>query len=187
MSHSWIRPTVLAGVLTAAIPQGATEDQPQALATCRSEQDDARRLACYDREVEKLPRQPAAGDASTGATPSAATPSAATPSAAVPAAAAQTPEERFGYRGELAREERDREQQEIRGLEKLVATVTGISTRGDNTLVITLDNGQVWAQNRPDSFFRLKVGEQVSIEPASLKSFLLIGSSKRTARVTRLR
>ena len=182
MSHSWIRPTVLAGVLAAAIPPGAAEDLPAALATCRAEQDDARRLACYDREVEKLPRQPATGAASMGTAPSV-----AAPTSTAPVADTQTPEERFGYRGELAREERDREQQEIRGLEKLVATVTRISTRGDGTLVITLDNGQVWAQNRPDSFFRLKVGEQISIEPAVLGSFLLIGSSKRTARVTRLR
>ncbi len=53
--------------------------------------------------------------------------------------------------------------------------------------MITLDNGQVWAQNRPDRFFRVKVGETVKIEPAALGSFMMINSSKRTSRVSRVK
>lgn len=187
MSHQWIRLSVLTGILSAAVLPGAAQDLPSALATCRAEKDDARRLACYDRETEKLPQQPATGTASTDTASAGAAPAVAATPAATPVAAAKSPEERFGYRGEVARAEQDRKKEEIRGLDKLVSTVTGISTRGDGTLVIKLENGQVWAQNRPDSFFRLKVGEQISIEPALLGSYLLISPSKRTARVTRLR
>lgn len=178
MNHKWIRLLLLAGILSAAIPLASAQDLSAALASCRAEKDDALRLACYDREVAKL-GQPA----SVTAAPAAAAPAAAAPQAAAP----KSPEEQFGYRGAIAREERDRDVQETRALSELVATVTGISTRGDGTLVMTLDNGQVWAQNRPDAFFRIKVGEQVKIEPATLGSYLLISPAKRTARVTRLK
>ncbi|MEK7415968.1 MAG: hypothetical protein AAB263_21910, partial [Planctomycetota bacterium] len=147
-----------------------TAKDSSAFSACRAEKDDAQRLACYDREADRLAQQQ--------------------PATAVPppaAGTAQTPEERFGYRGVLAREEYDRDKQETRRLEELVATVTEISARPDGALVMTLDNGQVWRQNRPDSFFHLKVGEQVKIEPAALGSFLLSGSSKRSTRVTRVR
>ena len=169
MNHKWIRPSLLAGILCAAIPPAAAQDLSAALAGCRAEKDDALRLACYDREVGKLGQQ-SSGTAVT-----------------TPTAAPQSPAEKFGYRGALAREEQDRAKVEARSLDQLEAMVTNISTRGDGTLVMTLDNGQVWGQNRPDSFFRLKVGEKVKIEPASLGSFLLISPAKRTARVTRLK
>ena len=173
MNHRWIRPSLLAGFLCVAIPPAAAQDLSAALAGCRAEKDDALRLACYDREAGKLGQQSSVA--------------AATPAAATQAAAPKSPEEQFGYRGELAREEQDRAKVEARSLGRLEATVTNISTRADGTLVMTLDNGQVWAQNRPDSFFRLKIGEKVKIEPASLGSFLLISPAKRTARVTRLK
>ena len=169
MIHKWIRPSLLAGIFFVAIPQAAAQDLTAVLAGCRAEKDDALRLACYDREVGKLGQQ-SSGTAATA-----------------PAAAPQSPAEKFGYRGVMAREEQDRAKVEARSLDQLEAMVTNISTRGDGTLVMTLDNGQVWAQNRPDAFFRLKVGEKVRIEPASLGSFLLISPAKRTARVTRLK
>jgi len=170
MSHDWMRPSLLAAILWAAIPQAQAHDLPAALAACRAEIDDARRLACYDSEVAN------AGEHAV-----------TTSGAATQAAAPQTPEEKFGYRGALAREEQDSKKQESRDLPELSAMVTEISKRGDGTLVMTLDNGQVWAQIRPDAFFRLKAGERVKIEPAALGSFLMIGPSKRTARVTRIK
>ncbi len=166
MSASWVQLSVLTALLIAVVPQGSARDLSAALEECRAEQDDARRLACYD----SLSAEPGDRFAKAGA------------------AAADTPkssEEQFGYEGALAREERDRAKQEARRLGRLEATVTAISTRADGTLVVTLDNGQVWAQNRPDAFFRLKVGEKISVEPAVLGSFLMISPYKRTARVTR--
>ncbi len=167
MSYDWLRPSLLAGFLCAAIPQAVAHDLPVALAACRAEKDDAQRLACYDREAAKAGEQSAASPAATEA------------------AGPQSPEEKFGYRGVLAREEQERAK--VAALEQLEATVTEIARRGDGAMVMTLDNGQVWAQNRPDAFFRLKVGERVKIEPAALGSYMMIGPSKRTARVTRVK
>ena len=152
----------------AMLPLAAAAAAPESpLKACRAERDDVRRLACYDREIDRLDDAPAA--------------------AAAPAPAetpALTAEERFGRVGKMEREEKDRKREEARQGE-LTAKVTETWTRSDGLISVTLDNGQVWTQNRPDSFFRIKVGDQVKIEPASLGSFLLSGPSKRSTRVTR--
>lgn len=146
----------------------AAEDPGAALRACRSETDDAKRLACYDREADRLGTQ------------------AASPAAA-PATPALTPEERFGRTGAMNREESDRKEQESRELGELRATVAEIWTRADGLMVLTLDNGQIWKQVRPDSAFRLKAGEKVRIQPAALGSYLLSGESKRSTRVSRVK
>lgn len=168
--RAWIRRVVLACVAAlVAVPAAmAAEDPGASLRACRSEADDAKRLACYDREVDRLGTQ------------------AASPGAA-PAAPALTPEERFGRTGAMNREEADRKKEEPRQLSELNATVTEIWTRADGLMVLTLDNGQIWKQVRPDSLFRLKVNEKVKIQPAALGSFLLSGPTKRSTRVSRVK
>ena len=54
-------------------------------------------------------------------------------------------------------------------------------------MVVTLDNGQEWKQNRPDAFFRIKTGDAVKIQSAAMNSFLMSGPSKRSTRVTRVK
>jgi hypothetical protein len=166
MSANWVRLSVLTALLMVVVPESSARDLSAGLEKCRAEKDDTRRLACYDGLSAEPGDQLAKAGAETADTP-------------------KSSEEQFGYEGALAREESDRAKEEARGLGRLEATVTGISTRGDNTLVVTLDNGQVWTQNRPDAFFRLKVGEKISIEPGVLGSFLMISPHKRTARVSR--
>ncbi len=134
------------------------EDTSAAIKACRAEPDDSRRLACYDREIDR-----------------------------VQAPAVLTPEEKFGRTGTMTREEADREELETRALGELQASVTEITTRADGLMVVTLDNGQVWRQNRPESFFRLNAGDKVTIQPASMNSFLMTAPSKRSTRVTRLK
>lgn len=147
----------------AALPWAVqADDTHAALAACRSEADDARRLACYDRVADGIAGGP-------GVSP-----------------AATTPEERFGRRAELAREKEAKARADERELGELQAVVTEIWTRSDGLMRITLDNGQVWSQNAPDAFFRLKTGDKVKIQPAALGSYLLSGPSKRSTRVTRI-
>lgn len=173
--NRWLSATFLAWTLAAPVASAA-EDPAAAIRACRGEPDAARRLACYDREVDRH-----VGEAQSTASPPATVP------AAAPAAPVLSAEEKFGRRGDMQREEIDRKKQESRGLEELVAMVTEIARRADGLMVMTLDNGQVWAQNRPDTAFRVKVGEQVRIEPALMGSFLMIGSAKRSTRVTRIK
>ena len=143
------------------------------LKACKAEADDARRLACYDREMDRHAREPESAGAA--------------PAEAEVAPPVLTAEERFGREGAMTREEVDRKEVESRELGKLEAKVTEIWTRSDGLMVFTLDNGQVWKQNSLDSQFRLKTGDPVRIQPAAMNSFLLSGPSKRSTRVSRLK
>jgi|688.fasta_scaffold209207_2 hypothetical protein len=113
---------------------------PAGLLECRSEADDVRRLACFDREIAR-----------------------SGPSA----------EQRFGYRGEVARESLDREKAAAPALERLQAKVQSISTTPSGDWVVTLDNGQTWAQVPTGMRYSLRVGDAVTITPGALGSFLL--------------
>ncbi|HEX9708131.1 MAG TPA: hypothetical protein VGA24_10885 [Steroidobacteraceae bacterium] len=161
-------------VITLAIaPVSAAVEADAALKACRAETDDSRRLACYDREIDRMVRVPE--------------PAGVAPAEAPVAPPVLTAEERFGRKGSMTREETDRKVQESRALGELQAKVTEIWTRSDGLMVVTLDNGQVWKQIRPDSFFRLNSGDMVKIQPAAMNSFLMSGTSKRSTRVSRVK
>ena len=171
----------------AAGPALAATDISAAVRACRAETDDARRLACYDRVTDGA----RAAAPTAAATPKSAAPvaAAAAPSApaAAPVAAAASAEDNFGRERQVAAEEQKRQQDAARSLGELEAYVTGIETRMDGLMTFTLDNGQVWRQNTPDSKFHLKEGDRVKIQPGSLKSFILSGPSKKSTRVTRVK
>ncbi|HET9315439.1 MAG TPA: hypothetical protein VFQ51_07595, partial [Vicinamibacteria bacterium] len=92
----------------------------------------------------------------------------------------------FGRERQIQAEEQKRQQQEARALGELEATVTHIETRMDGLMTFTLDNGQVWRQNSPDSMFRLREGDRVKIQPGAMKSFILSGPTKKSTRVSRV-
>jgi hypothetical protein len=68
---------------------------------------------------------------------------------------------------------------------RISATVAAIEKRARGELVITLDNGQVWAQKEAGAYFPLKVGDPVAILAGTLGSFRLIAGNRATA-VTRV-
>jgi hypothetical protein len=158
--------TVLAAALVAAALAkpafAADDDLAHRIAACTREQDDARRLACFDR--------------------AAAPKGAATQAVAPQVDATQT----FGVQGsELARNRDDDKPQADSPPKKISATVTAIEKRARGELVVTLDNGQVWAQKEVGAYFPLKVGDAVSILAGTLGSFRLIAGNRATA-VTRV-
>ena len=186
---SWVLVGVCAGGCAVA-----AEALPPSLRACMSEADASRRLACFDRESARLttesapvarqaatppPPAPAPAPAAAKAAPAAAATAAATGAATAAAAAEKSPEDKFGYRGTIARAEIDKkEAEERKGAEQITATVTEVSTLAHGELVLTLDNGQVWQQKRGDRAMRVKVGDQVSIKRGSLNSFLLTSEAK---------
>jgi len=136
----------------------ADDDLAHRIAACTHEQDDARRLACFDH-------------------------------AAVPKAAAAPKldaTQAFGVHGsELARNRDDDKPQADAAPKRISATVTAIEKRARGELVVTLDNGQVWAQKEIGAYFPLKVGDPVAILAGTLGSFRLIAGNRATA-VTRV-
>ena len=183
--------SLLAALLfaVAAVPSFASEDFGESLRACRSQADDARRLACYDRVAGRAESAAAAQAAAPSASQPAAAPKPAPVAAAatVAAPAASTAEDNFGRERAMAAEEDKRRAAESHAIGELSALVMDIDKRGDGLMTITLDNGQVWRQNTPDSKFRLKTGDRVRIQPGSLNSFILSGPSNRSTRVSRVK
>ena len=149
--------------------QAYAQEPSAALRACAAEKDDARRLACYDKEVARTPppRQSATAVVESE-----------TP-------APTQPDDKFGYRGTIAREELDRQAAD-EGANRLEATIAKISSRPLGQLVITLDNGQVWSQKMAESI-RVKVGDRIVIKKAAFGSFLLVAPNNSATRVTRER
>jgi hypothetical protein len=153
--------TVLVAALIAAAltrPALAADDElAQRIAACTHEQDDVRRLACFDH-------------------------AAAQKATAVKVDATHT----FGVEGsELARNRDDAKPQADSPPKRISATVQAIDKRSRGELVVTLDNGQVWAQKEVGAYFPLKVGDAVSILAGTLGSFRLVAGNRATA-VTRV-
>jgi hypothetical protein len=153
---------------------------------CAAEQDDARRLSCYDRQFKQGALTSARADP---ATPARADPSAAPGAAAAgPSAAAPpalTPEQRFGLNAQLERKEHGTATQPSQ-LDKLGSRIAAVSYKLRGEAVVTLDNGQVWEQAEVDSPVTLKAGDPVSIRRGSLGSFWL-SAPKSGLRVKRVR
>jgi hypothetical protein len=174
----------------------AADTLPPSLRACMQETDAARRLACFDREsallagesapvarqVDPAPARPAA----TAPAPAAPVVSAAGSAAA--AATTQSPQDKFGYRGNMARADHDKKKAEEQQSDQLAAKITELATLPRGELLLTLDNGQMWQQKTADRALRVKVGDQVTIKRATLGSFLLTAEGHSGAmRVSRVR
>ncbi len=157
--------------LLAVTPQrvASAHDSAESLRACKAESDDARRLACYDREMAEVP------------TPT----SVEQPAAAVPATTSPlSAEERFGLSEQQARKKEDVE--EPPKLERLTATVAELARRPQGKFVMRLDNGQVWVQKQAEPF-TVKPGDTVTIKPGALGSFFMSTASGEFTRVARER
>jgi len=182
--------TALAVLLGAVGPPAAADALRDALLACSNEPDDAGRLRCFDASVADLRKgdapttATAAGATAAGATAAGATAAGATAAGTTAAADAPptslSPEERFGLRGDLKRERTG-------DLAELSATATAVSAKPRGELVVTLDNGQVWAEIAPGSSIRLKAGDPVRIQAGTLGSFILIAPNGRSSKVARIR
>jgi hypothetical protein len=135
------------------------------------------RLACFEAQVEAARRAPAAPPSApaTSAAPSAATAPTAAPAAAsaapaasstaapatttiaVPASSSTAPAE-FGFR-----ERPEEEEEDAPPPPEVHAKVAELRETVPNAFLITLDNGQVWRQTRPEPYLSLRVGQDVRI------------------------
>jgi len=65
--------------------------------------------------------------------------------------------------------------------------VTELGTKPHGELIVTLDNGQVWAEKASGSKVKLKTGDTVKIERGALGSYSLIAPNGRSSKVSRIR
>jgi hypothetical protein len=166
----------------------AADALPPSLRACMKEADATRRLACFDRESAVL-----AGESAPVAKQAAPVAPAAAPAASAAAtggaatAATQSATDKFGYKGNIAREEIDKQKAVEEESGALTAKVSAVSALPNGGLVVTLDNGQVWQQKTADRGMHIKAGDQVTIKHAMMGSFLLtsdtVNGSMRVSRV----
>jgi len=190
---------------TSSLAAAAEGDLAERVAACARERDDATRLACFDRLTAKPattaqsatapqpsteahpapPVQPAAPAAPKAAASAAAAATAATAATAAPS---RSSIDEFGVKGSEVARQRETEAQTQAGsaekIDHLNAAVTAVSKKPRGELVVTLDNGQVWAQKEAQ-YVPLKVGDQVTILAGALHSYRLVVAGRATP-VTRI-
>jgi hypothetical protein len=156
------------------------------LSECLQEQSDAGRLACYDRvaigESEDGQRVPDGATSAEQPAPAiVAGPAGQDSDVAAREAVDQV--DNFGMNDRIAEEKSEASPP----LDEITATIVAIETRRYGERILTLDNGQVWEEEQPQTRVRLEVGDLVRIKAGALGSFKLFGSTKRSTRVERVR
>jgi len=147
------------------------EEVSESLLACAAENDEQRRLECYDRE--------AAGKL---------------PAANQPKAAAATQTDDLAM-GEPARQtavpEPEPEPQKVSSAAKepdvLYAAVTKIARQPRGEHVVYLDNGQVWVEQIKSSYFPVDVGDTISLKKRKVSGYRLLTTSGKGYNVKRLR
>lgn len=153
------------------IPAGAVaQTVPPSLRACAAETDAGKRLDCYDQEMARLlapPAQPAAAPPAAPLQP-APTPAPAPVAAPVPApdAVASTPPAAAEAASSATPEpHRSLWKSFVGGGGSRVTAHIASLERSPNSMVLHLDNGQVWQQaGRASGDLGLKVGDSVTIE-----------------------
>jgi mannose-6-phosphate isomerase class I len=157
-------------ILLSTHAYASTESQ---LASCSVVTDKLERLICYDTLVSSASN----------------TAQAMPTKSAVIAAPAIAPKETFGLKKAIVETEDFGlvKKTDIEKIEKLYFSVANIEKDAYGSIIVTLDNEQVWKQ-KGSQRFKLKQGQKIFIERAALGSFLL-GSDDRnsTIRVRRLK
>jgi hypothetical protein len=169
--NRWVIMAALAVLLSGAglWPAQAAERTTDALLACANESDDAQRLRCFDAVVVGLRKAPAP-----------VAPAAAAAVVPPPAVPAPTAEQKFGARGDIKPDKHE-------VLSELTGTVTALGTKPHGELIVTLDNGQVWAEITANSRIKLKTGDTVKIERGALGSYSLVAPNGRSSKVARIR
>jgi len=140
---------------------------------CAAESDDARRLACYDRQFRVLDVHPAAQ-------PTTAQPQFAPEQAPADSA---TAEQRFGMNGQVERSNPTRSQPPK--LAKLTARITAVWHKPRGEAVVRLENGQVWEEADGENPVTLKAGDEVTIDTGVMGAYWLLFGKHGSVRVKR--
>ena len=171
----------VAGLLTLlcmpiAATDGVHNDLPDSLLECMDESDVLRRLSCYDQEMARL-------TSTTKQIPSAETEDPTT--ADRWGVTAGAPEEWPGKSDNIVQQEPQAGGTPQRA--DLTATIVKISKRPYGELIVSLDNGQVWAEKIPTRSMRFSVGDIITIRRGRFGGYRLSGRGNRSTEVTRVR
>jgi len=162
---------------------------------CVAISDDAKRLACYDtvfgRGSAALPgpaAAPAAASAGASVAPTTVPPATApgTASATPAAPVLIDPVAEFGLSESQKRAQNPERAKDV-SPDSITANVAEVGRQPTGGLVVTLENGQVWAQSESLTKARVAPGDEVTIRKATLGSYMLVAPNKVSMRVRRVR
>jgi hypothetical protein len=134
----------------------------RALRACAALGHDAERLACYDRMAETL----ASGGPLDSGSP--------------------LPQEMFGAGRKPAQGAPAESTAKRKQLTEITANVALVREARDGSVLIELDNGQVWKQSSSNTSLLLRAGDRVTISRGALGTFRLATPNGRFAQVRRL-
>jgi hypothetical protein len=165
-------------------------------ASCVAVNDDAARLACYDRAFGRNSASRTAATAGTVAAGTAAaaaapkSPAVASPTAVhatPPAATPKDPVAEFGLT-EAAKQAKDpaKAAEAAKAPTSVTAKVISVRFKKYGEFVVTLDNAQVWEQNEPMPSAIVRVGDTVTVKKAVLGSYTLVTASRVATKVHRV-
>jgi len=187
---------------TIALAAADEENSASAFAECAALQDDAERLACFDKvafrpqptpvlsEPAEIRQPEAAAPTAEAARPDApkAEPTTQSIDATLPdeptVAPALSPVEEFGMNATVAAQSGNSGRPEK--LTEISATVTHVRKRAYGELVVTLENGQVWTEKESEYGFRIKQGDTITIRQGRLGGYRMIGRGNRSSQVVRV-
>lgn len=188
-------PACLALNLALTAAAWASEPPLGALLACRSIQDTAARLACFDRESASIAAATSHSSALTqnssggSAPPSAPAAPAATnaPSAVnVSTPTALDPVATFGLPAQAIAARENAAGLRKKDLQSITAHIARMSSGSSGRMVFDLDNHQAWQQIGNEGDLMAKPGDEVKIWRGMLGSFWLQASTGRGCKVTRL-
>lgn len=141
---------------------------------------DAERLACYDSAFgRRSVAVPASPDVPTAARPAPASETSAAPILVDPVA-------EFGLSESQKRAQNPERAKDV-SPESITAKVSQVGRQPTGGLLVTLENGQVWAQSESLSKARIAVGDEVTVRKATMGSYMLVAPNKVAMRVRRVR
>jgi hypothetical protein len=190
-------------IAMALCASGAAYAATDGFDACAQEQDAAKRLACFDRQIAarrnaEAPAKPAATPQAapssqaapkpvpaTPTTPQAA-PASSGPAAAAPATKSATPQD-VGLDGRELRRQRQQRGEEPHPESKveISAKVVRVIERRPMIAAFELDNGQIWEQVETVSGLWIRPGESVNIRAGVMGGFLLKSGDGHVVRVHR--
>lgn len=185
--------TAIALIATFASSRAALASEVAATPACASIDDDTGRLACYDSIYPRVGSPAQRTVAATAGAPAASAPAAsgvgvggAVSSGGGKISSPADPADEFGLSPAaiIARKDPATTPPPVTSI---TGSIAKVSNRPTGEWVVTLDDGQVWAQIDASSRARLVVGESVTIRKASLGSYLLVTSGGIATRVRRVR
>ena len=148
-----------------------------AVTRCVAIDEDEARLACFDAATGRHDRD--TKDSPATVAPSAPAPVVVAPAASAAPSASDTASDNFGLPA----------QQRTDAPSRIVARVSAVAPHSHiGRWVVTLDNGQIWEQRETTAATkRPRPGDEVTIEEASLNSYLMVAAGRWSSRVKRVR